>query len=141
MGNSLGLRLPKSVALEAQLDEGDTVDGSVKDGAIVVRPTRPTVRSIPSPRRLRLATATARATSLANCKAAMASALRARSRQIQHLPYSLPISLTLQQRESPSTMCTLTKQRTHLHTPCTRHASPACLFQACAWRKEVAISF
>ena len=41
-GNSLGLRLPKSVALEAQLDEGDTVDVSVKDGAIVVRPTRPT---------------------------------------------------------------------------------------------------
>src|SRR6266850_8511825 len=41
-GNSLGLRLPKSVAREAQLDEGDTVDVSVKDGAIVVRPARPT---------------------------------------------------------------------------------------------------
>ena len=41
-GNSLGLRLPKSVALEAQLDEGDTVNVSVKDGAIVVRPARPT---------------------------------------------------------------------------------------------------
>jgi antitoxin MazE len=41
-GNSLGLRLPKSVAREAQLDEGDTVDLSVKDGAIVVRPARPT---------------------------------------------------------------------------------------------------
>jgi antitoxin MazE len=41
-GNSLGLRLPKSVALEAQLDEGDTVSVSVKDGAIVVRPARPT---------------------------------------------------------------------------------------------------
>jgi antitoxin MazE len=41
-GNSLGLRLPKSVALEAQLDEGDTVLVSVKDGAIVVRPARPT---------------------------------------------------------------------------------------------------
>ena len=40
-GNSLGLRLPKSVALEAQLDEGDTVNVSVKDGAIVVRPARP----------------------------------------------------------------------------------------------------
>lgn len=41
-GNSLGLRLPKSVALEARLDEGDTVNVSVKDGAIVVKPTRPT---------------------------------------------------------------------------------------------------
>ena len=41
-GNSLGLRLPKSVALEARLDEGDTVNVSVKDGAIVVTPARPT---------------------------------------------------------------------------------------------------
>lgn len=41
-GNSLGLRLPKSVAREAQLDEGDTVDVSVKNGAIVIRPRRPT---------------------------------------------------------------------------------------------------
>jgi len=41
-GNSLGLRLPKSVALEAQVVEGDTVDVSVKNGAIVIRPSRPT---------------------------------------------------------------------------------------------------
>src|SRR5437870_10742620 len=41
-GNSLALRLPKSVALEAQVDEGDTVDVSVKNGAIVIRPSRPT---------------------------------------------------------------------------------------------------
>ena len=41
-GNSLGLRLPKSVALEAQVGEGDTVSVSVKNGAIVVRPNRPT---------------------------------------------------------------------------------------------------
>ncbi len=40
-GNSLGLRLPKSVALDAKLDEGDTVDVSVRNGAIVIRPTRP----------------------------------------------------------------------------------------------------
>ncbi len=40
-GNSLGLRLPKSVALEAQLAAGDTVDVSVDDGAIVIRPARP----------------------------------------------------------------------------------------------------
>jgi antitoxin MazE len=41
-GNSLGLRLPKSVALEAQVDEGDTVDVSVRNGAIVIHPSRPT---------------------------------------------------------------------------------------------------
>ena len=40
-GNSLGLRLPKSVALEAQVGEGDR-RLSVKNGAIVVRPNRPT---------------------------------------------------------------------------------------------------
>jgi antitoxin MazE len=41
-GNSLGLRLPKSVAVEAQVGEGDTVNVSVKDGVIVIRPNRPT---------------------------------------------------------------------------------------------------
>jgi antitoxin MazE len=41
-GNSLGLRLPKTVAREAEVDEGDTVDVSVKNGAIVIRPSRPT---------------------------------------------------------------------------------------------------
>jgi antitoxin MazE len=40
-GNSLGLRLPKSVAREAPIDEGDTVDVSVESGAIVIRPSRP----------------------------------------------------------------------------------------------------
>jgi antitoxin MazE len=40
-GNSLGLRLPKSVAREARLDEGDTVELSVDNGVIVIRPTRP----------------------------------------------------------------------------------------------------
>ena len=40
-GNSLGLRLPKSIAREAQLDEGDTVDVSFDNGAIVIRPSRP----------------------------------------------------------------------------------------------------
>jgi antitoxin MazE len=43
-GNSLGLRLPKSVALEAQLAEGDTVDVSVDNGAVVIRPSRPRYR-------------------------------------------------------------------------------------------------
>ena len=41
-GNSLGLRLPKSVAREAQLDDGDMVSVSVKDGAIVIKPAKPT---------------------------------------------------------------------------------------------------
>ena len=41
-GNSLGVRLPKSVALEAEIDAGDAVDVSVKNGAIVIRPSRPT---------------------------------------------------------------------------------------------------
>jgi antitoxin MazE len=41
-GNSLGLRLPKSVAQAAQIDEGDRVDVIVKNGAIVIRPSRQT---------------------------------------------------------------------------------------------------
>ena len=41
-GNSLGLRLPKSVAIEARLHEGDTVAVSVKNGAIMVSPPHPT---------------------------------------------------------------------------------------------------
>jgi antitoxin MazE len=40
-GNSLGVRLPKSVAREVQLDEGDTVHVSVDNGTIVIRPSRP----------------------------------------------------------------------------------------------------
>ena len=39
-GNSLALRLPKSVAREAQIDDGDTVQVSVDNGAIVIRPSR-----------------------------------------------------------------------------------------------------
>jgi antitoxin MazE len=40
-GNSLGLRLPKSVARQVQLDEGDPVQVSVDNGTIVIRPSRP----------------------------------------------------------------------------------------------------
>jgi len=36
-GDSLGLRLPKSVAAEARISEGDTVEIVVDRGAIVVR--------------------------------------------------------------------------------------------------------
>ena len=39
-GNSLALRLPKSVAVDAGIAEGDKVDVTVKDGAIVISPAR-----------------------------------------------------------------------------------------------------
>jgi antitoxin MazE len=39
-GNSLGLRIPKSFAAEAQVEEGATVDLSVEDGRLVVHPLR-----------------------------------------------------------------------------------------------------
>lgn len=41
-GNSLGLRLPKAVASAVELEEGDAVEIAVEQGAIVVRPCRPT---------------------------------------------------------------------------------------------------
>jgi antitoxin MazE len=41
-GNSLALRIPRSVAAEAGVEYGAKVDVSVEDGAMVVRPTRPT---------------------------------------------------------------------------------------------------
>lgn len=37
-GNSLALRLPKSVAMEANIGEGDKVEVTVKDGMIVIAP-------------------------------------------------------------------------------------------------------
>ena len=39
-GNSLGLRIPKKLAEEIRVEDGDAVDISVQDGAIVVRPQR-----------------------------------------------------------------------------------------------------
>ena len=38
MGNSRGLRFPKSVLAEARIDVGDRVRVSVEDGRIVVEP-------------------------------------------------------------------------------------------------------
>ena len=38
-GNSLGLRIPRSIAAKAQVEEGSTVDLSV-DGRLVVRALR-----------------------------------------------------------------------------------------------------
>jgi antitoxin MazE len=40
-GNSLGLRIPRSFAAEAQVGEGSTVDISVENGCLRVRPLRP----------------------------------------------------------------------------------------------------
>ena len=39
-GNSLGLRIPCSFAAEAQVEEGSTVDLSVENGLLLVRPLR-----------------------------------------------------------------------------------------------------
>ena len=39
-GNSLGLRIPRSVAVEAQVEEGATVELSVEHGRLLVRPLR-----------------------------------------------------------------------------------------------------
>ena len=41
-GNSLGLRLSKSVTQEAQVTEGDRVHVSVRNGTILIRPSRRT---------------------------------------------------------------------------------------------------
>jgi antitoxin MazE len=40
-GNSLALRIPKSFANEAGLGENSTVDLSLSDGKLIVRPLRP----------------------------------------------------------------------------------------------------
>jgi antitoxin MazE len=37
-GNSLGVRIPKSVAAEVNVRDGDAVDVSVQNGVILVRP-------------------------------------------------------------------------------------------------------
>jgi antitoxin MazE len=39
-GNSLGLRIPRSFAAEAQVEAGSTVDLSVENGSLLVRPIR-----------------------------------------------------------------------------------------------------
>lgn len=39
-GNSLGLRIPRSFAAEARVEEGSTVDLSVENGSLLVRPLR-----------------------------------------------------------------------------------------------------
>ena len=39
-GNSLGLRIPKSFATEAAVEAGSTVDISIEEGGLIVRPIR-----------------------------------------------------------------------------------------------------
>lgn len=39
-GNSLGLRIPRSFAAEAQVAAGSTVDLSVEGGGLMIRPLR-----------------------------------------------------------------------------------------------------
>ena len=40
-GNSLGLRIPKSFAQDASIEEGSAVDLTIADGNLVVRAVRP----------------------------------------------------------------------------------------------------
>ncbi|HMA77224.1 MAG TPA: AbrB/MazE/SpoVT family DNA-binding domain-containing protein [Candidatus Krumholzibacteriaceae bacterium] len=40
-GNSLGLRIPKSFAKEAGVEEGSKVDISLESGSLVIKPVRP----------------------------------------------------------------------------------------------------
>jgi antitoxin MazE len=37
-GNSLAVRLPRSVAAEVHVEDGDAVDVTVHEGAIIIRP-------------------------------------------------------------------------------------------------------
>ena len=39
-GNSLGVRIPRSFAAEARVEAGSTVDISVEDGSLLIRPLR-----------------------------------------------------------------------------------------------------
>lgn len=40
-GNSLGLRIPKSIAKDAGVEEGSAVDLSIEGDRIVIQPVRP----------------------------------------------------------------------------------------------------
>jgi antitoxin MazE len=39
-GNSLGLRIPKNLAQELQMTDGDAVEIAVENGALIVRPEK-----------------------------------------------------------------------------------------------------
>ncbi len=43
-GNSLGVRVPKAIAESAGLREGDRVEISFEDAAVVIRPAKPHYR-------------------------------------------------------------------------------------------------
>ena len=43
-GNSLALRIPKTIADEIELEQGDPVEIEIAEGALAVRPSRPRYR-------------------------------------------------------------------------------------------------
>ncbi len=45
-GNSLGLRIPKSFALEVRVKPGSQVDLAVDNGSLVIRPLKPGKHSL-----------------------------------------------------------------------------------------------
>lgn len=47
-GNSLGLRIPRSFALEADLEAGSTVDLALENGDLIARPVRRTTYELAS---------------------------------------------------------------------------------------------
>ncbi|HSE95122.1 MAG TPA: AbrB/MazE/SpoVT family DNA-binding domain-containing protein [Methylomirabilota bacterium] len=47
-GNSLGLRIPRSFAVEAQVEEGSTVDLSVRSGRLLIRAVRTRRYTLPA---------------------------------------------------------------------------------------------
>ncbi|GMX63991.1 MULTISPECIES: AbrB/MazE/SpoVT family DNA-binding domain-containing protein [Paenibacillus] len=45
-GNSLGIRIPKSLALKVGLEEGSEVDLDVEDGHLVIKPKSTTLEEL-----------------------------------------------------------------------------------------------
>jgi antitoxin MazE len=45
-GNSLGVRIPKAVAEQAELEDGSEILLSVRDGEVVIRPKRLTLEAL-----------------------------------------------------------------------------------------------
>lgn len=45
-GNSLGVRIPKALAVEAELTEGSEISLSVRDGEVVISPRRHTLEAL-----------------------------------------------------------------------------------------------
>ncbi|GIO98411.1 multidrug transporter MatE [Paenibacillus lautus] len=45
-GNSLGIRIPKALAMEIGLEEGSEIDLDVKDGHLVIKPRTNTLEDL-----------------------------------------------------------------------------------------------